>query len=281
MFERYTEHARRVIFFGRYEASQFGSDGIEPEHLLLALYRDDGALMNRFAPGSQVEVRRQIERERPPRPKVSTNADLPLSHSAKRVLAYGAEEAERLNHLHIGVEHLLLGLLRERSLASRILESLGVTVDGARQQIREPGVNSAPAALTPEEAATAREALRSLIAALPDDALLRTRQIIEDARVTTLPPFEMIAKMRQRMLERTGNTGFVGGRSGWLQEGQFSSSSMENGTMIFETRRIHKGHQIRLIERIRFSDDGKTLHYSQELHGPKGEHSWSKDFDIT
>jgi len=45
MFERYTEHARRVIFFGRYEASQFGSDAIEPEHLLLALYRDDTALM--------------------------------------------------------------------------------------------------------------------------------------------------------------------------------------------------------------------------------------------
>ena len=25
MFERYTEKARRTIFFGRYEASQFGS----------------------------------------------------------------------------------------------------------------------------------------------------------------------------------------------------------------------------------------------------------------
>ena len=280
MFERYTEHARRVIFFGRYEASQFGSDGIEPEHLLLALYRDDASLMNRFVPGSQVAVRQQIERENPPRPRVSTNADLPLSHPAKRVLAYGAEEAERMHHSHIGAEHLLLGLLREPSLAARILESMGVTLETAREQIKS-GVSSAPAPLTPEEAATAREALRSLIAALPDDALLRTRQIIEDSRVTTLPPSEMIAKMRQRMLERTGYTGFMGGRTGWLQEGQFSSSSMENGTLIFETRRIHKGHQIRMIERIRFSEDGKTLHYSQELHGPKGEHSWSKDFDIT
>ena len=51
--------------------------------------------------------------------------------------------------------------------------------------------------------------------------------------------------------------------------------------MVFETRRFHKGHQITLIEKLRVSDDGKTLHYSQELRGPKGEHHWSMDFDIT
>ena len=39
MFERYTEKARRVIFFARYEASQFGSPCIETEHLLLGLLR--------------------------------------------------------------------------------------------------------------------------------------------------------------------------------------------------------------------------------------------------
>src|SRR5215831_2928201 len=46
--------------------------------------------------------------------KVSTSVDLPLSLDCKRVLAYGAEEAERLNHQHIGTDHLLLGLLREK-----------------------------------------------------------------------------------------------------------------------------------------------------------------------
>ena len=43
MFERYTEKARRVIFFARYEASQFGSPYIESEHLLLGLIREDKA----------------------------------------------------------------------------------------------------------------------------------------------------------------------------------------------------------------------------------------------
>jgi len=42
MFERYTEKARRVIFFARYEASQFGSPVIDTEHILLGLVRVHG-----------------------------------------------------------------------------------------------------------------------------------------------------------------------------------------------------------------------------------------------
>lgn len=41
MFERYTQKARRVIFFARYEASQYGSLYIETEHLLLGLLDQD------------------------------------------------------------------------------------------------------------------------------------------------------------------------------------------------------------------------------------------------
>ena len=44
MFERYTEKARRTIFFARYEASQFGSPVIDTEHLLLGLLREDKSL---------------------------------------------------------------------------------------------------------------------------------------------------------------------------------------------------------------------------------------------
>ena len=48
MFEKYTEKARRVIFFARYEASQFGGCCIETEHLLLGLLREDKSLTHRF-----------------------------------------------------------------------------------------------------------------------------------------------------------------------------------------------------------------------------------------
>ncbi len=129
MFERYTEKARRVIFFARYEASQFGSPYIETEHLLLGLLREDKALTNRFlrSHASVESIRKQIEGHTTIREKVSTSVDLPLSNECKRVLAYAAEEAERLSHKHIGTEHLLLGLLREeKCFAAEILHERGL-----------------------------------------------------------------------------------------------------------------------------------------------------------
>src|SRR5260370_9375090 len=113
IFERYAETARAAIFAARYEASQFGSEHIEPEHLLLGVLRTDGPLAMRLlkAPEKIESIREQIEKQFSRREKVSTSVDLPLSLECKRVLAYGAEEAERFNHKHIPSEHLLLELL--------------------------------------------------------------------------------------------------------------------------------------------------------------------------
>jgi ATP-dependent Clp protease ATP-binding subunit ClpC len=151
MFERYTEKARRVIFFARYEASQFGSPYIETEHLLLGLLREDKALANRFlrSHAAVESIRKQIEAHTTMREKVSTSVDLPLSHECKRVLAYAAEEAERLNHKHIGTEHLLLGLLREeKCFAAEILHERGLRLSTSARRsgalsVGEDGVQPA------------------------------------------------------------------------------------------------------------------------------------------
>src|SRR5450756_568377 len=140
MFERYTEKARRVIFFARYEASQFGTPYIETEHLLLGLLREDKALANRFLPmpAAVESIRTQIERHTAPGESVSTSVDLPLSHECTRVLAYGAEEAQRLNHKHIGTEHLLLGILREeKCFAAQLLREQGLTLGSVRKQAQQ------------------------------------------------------------------------------------------------------------------------------------------------
>src|SRR4051794_40527517 len=115
MFERYTERARRVIFFARYEASNFGSPQIEIHHLLLGILREDHTLVNvLFAstnPG--YAIRKDIETRFPAGgEKISTSVDLPLGHDAKVALAYASEEAERLNHRSIDSVHLLLGIMR-------------------------------------------------------------------------------------------------------------------------------------------------------------------------
>ena len=147
MFERYTEKARRVIFFARYEASQFGSPFIETEHLLLGLLRDDTHLTHRVLPKVDLEAARQdvASRVKPGTKSIPTNVDLPLSERAKRALVYAAEEADRLNHRHIGTEHLLLGLLREKEFASaEFLSRSGTTLESVRKKIEALGHLTSP-----------------------------------------------------------------------------------------------------------------------------------------
>ena len=173
MFERYTEKARRVIFFARYEASQFGSPYIETEHLLLGLLREDKALANRFlrSQANIESIRKQIEAQTTVREKVSTSVDLPLSHECKKVLAFAAEEAERLSHKHIGTEHLLLGLLREeKCFAAEILHERGLRLTQVREEIARTTVEKAPAS-RPKESSLLAEFSRDLTQSAADGQL--------------------------------------------------------------------------------------------------------------
>ncbi len=139
MFERYTEKARRVIFFARYEASAFGASQIEAEHILLALLREDKTLRSRLSHlphGSAESIRMEIEGRRIIRERTSSHIDLPLSEEAKHVLAFAAEESDRLGDRHIGAEHLLLGLLREeKSIAAEILYERGLRLSDIRKEL--------------------------------------------------------------------------------------------------------------------------------------------------
>jgi hypothetical protein len=214
MFERYTEKARRTIFFARYEASQFGSPFIETEHLLMGLLREDKALANRYLPSNTAveSIRRQIEAHTEPGPQISTSADLPLSHECKRALAYGAEEAERLNHRHIGTEHLLLGLLREQtSFAAQLLAEQGLTLRSAREQVKP----SKPAVAEDGSAALARldrwladrEARGDIYAVKQKRVANRTTQFAiyavdqpkENDQGQDLPPAERLAQIQNRI----------------------------------------------------------------------------------
>jgi Clp amino terminal domain, pathogenicity island component len=122
MFERYTEKARRTIFFARYEASAFGSPFIETEHILLGLLREDKALLGRLLPDVNYEsIHREVTIHTKVRESIPTHMDLPLASECRRALKFAAEEAERLDHRHIGTDHLLLGLLREDHFASQLL----------------------------------------------------------------------------------------------------------------------------------------------------------------
>jgi ClpA/ClpB-like protein len=139
MFERYTEKARRVIFFARYEASQYGSPYIDAEHLLLGLLREDPALVKRFLGGVETKntIRTEIEQHISPRERISTSVEMPLTEDCKKVLRVAAQEADRLAQRHVGTEHLLLGLLQvEGSLAAQILQASGLKLATLREELQ-------------------------------------------------------------------------------------------------------------------------------------------------
>jgi len=159
MFERYTEKARRVIFFARYEASQFGSPTIDAEHLLLGLLREDKRAY-RWAPKAQPPqiVRQRIENWISRKPVISTAVDLPLSDASKNVLQRAKDEADRLNSKHIGTEHLFLALLQEPdSPTAKLLLELGGDVEKLRAECAsQPYDDASPSAFD-----QVRERLRS------------------------------------------------------------------------------------------------------------------------
>jgi hypothetical protein len=153
MYERYTERARRTIFFAKEEAVAAKSSYIEPEHLLLAIIRCCEPELNEFLKLNTFEETLRAELPKATdRAIYSENFPVPLSNQSKRVLAYAAEEAERLNSLGIRPGHLLLGILREReSFACGFLSAHGIDLTAARQVI---------ASLPPEPGGPTTESIR-------------------------------------------------------------------------------------------------------------------------
>ena len=184
MFERYTEKARRVIFFARFEASQYGSHYIETEHLLLGLLREDKALA-RFvfgSPHSIDPIRKEVESHITIGKRISTSVEVPLTDECARILKLAAEEADLLRHRHIGTEHLLLGmLLEEKCLAARILHARGVEL----QKLRKALAQSTPRVETTHDVATIEsveieEAVAELLVAWHMRDAMRFSSFFED-----------------------------------------------------------------------------------------------------
>jgi hypothetical protein len=152
MFERYTDKAKRVIFFARYEASELGSPVIESEFLLLGILREEPYAATRWL-GCGTDwiagLREEIARSFPAGKKIATSVDLPLSDEVQRILGYAVEEVERLAHQHIGVEHLFLGLLREpKSRAGQLLRSRGIQANTVRETMEKELTDHAFAGLS-------------------------------------------------------------------------------------------------------------------------------------
>jgi ATP-dependent Clp protease ATP-binding subunit ClpC len=192
MFEKYTEKARRVIFFARYEAGNFGSSEIDSEHLLLGIARECSELFQSLGLAPE-DIQCRIREHAPVGEKtIPTSADLPFSAAAIAALEAAAVASEQSGRRHIGPEHLLLGLLRqESSLAARILANAGVMFEGARQNLL----------LIPAESSAAYDWPKVTGRAVPDDGFRRAvSDALEEAsllfRMSAAPEHLLLGLMR-------------------------------------------------------------------------------------
>jgi hypothetical protein len=259
MFERYTERARRVIFFARYETSTFGSRTIETEHFLLGLLREETNLLQRLLerPDIHEEMRARIKARITAREKISTSIDLPLSDPCKRILKYSEEEAEKLGHHFIGTEHLLLGILREKGcLAAELLEEAGVSLDKARESIAKSSLPEGRSPTIQPSPFTGDLSLDALMVQLPEDRLRWLKVVVE--KLLRGEP-DSLTEERTSSIRRT-----------------------LDGSVLVETRQSIGRHQITVREQFQLSPDGKTLRYAHEVTGsrPEQRRTQSYEFDV-
>jgi ATP-dependent Clp protease ATP-binding subunit ClpC len=137
VFERFTDRARRVVVFAQDEARMLGHNHIGTEHLLLGTLREgDGKGAKALeALDVSLEAARRLVEEMVGRGQAAPVGHIPFTPRAKKVLENSLRESIALKHHHIGSEHILLGIIDSGGVASRVLETIGVSSTQIRDAV--------------------------------------------------------------------------------------------------------------------------------------------------
>jgi ATP-dependent Clp protease ATP-binding subunit ClpC len=137
MFERYTQQARRAIFFARFEAVHRRAEVISTVHLLLGLSWDGDSRAVLAVPLKDKLIDICALLGIPHRPCTEVpydrNIDLPLDRDSKKTLAYAAEEAEKDGQFWIDTDHLMRGILRFPNKTNAALEAVQLNLGTVRE----------------------------------------------------------------------------------------------------------------------------------------------------
>lgn len=156
MWQRFSERARKTVFFAQQEAQNYGEGYVSTEHILLGLIREDCTAVRVLSRMnvSQDAVRSHLTKAMPKSREAQQNS-MTLTPRAKRVIDLAYDEARNLNNNFIGTEHLMLGLLREgEGLAGKVLQKLGVELENARTEVRRTQQDNQPQSAGGDDLAT-------------------------------------------------------------------------------------------------------------------------------
>jgi heme-degrading monooxygenase HmoA len=205
MFERYSESARRSLFFSRYAVTELGGTTIEPEHLVLGVFRANPKAIVRFVRGAEAaaRLRERLEAVSTVPEKVATTVEIPFSADTKAALEQTPIEADRLKNRWILPEHLILCvMLKTDGAATRALREARVDPHAIRDSLRgrpdetadEPGAHSPPR--------VARQ-WRGVVKPGGADAYLMHLQHETVASLRRIPGFAHVAVLRREVEDGT------------------------------------------------------------------------------
>jgi hypothetical protein len=135
LFPRFTEAARRSLFFSRYEAVSLGRLEIAPAHMLLGVIRGAGTVTRAMFEGAGIslaDARAAVAAANPPRDEVVEPVQVPFQSSTKTLFTVAADEADRLGDQKIATVHIVLALLRDDGVAAAFLGRRGLDLDSVR-----------------------------------------------------------------------------------------------------------------------------------------------------
>ena len=144
-FEKFTERAKEVIGLAQNILMEYHHNQLDVEHILLALIRQPEGLTGHILERCQVNlqtIQNELEISLQKRPSVyfqpGTEAQIYITPRAKSVLDTAGEEAKRLKDSYVGVEHLLIAVVKEESgLSQRILRTHGIDVEKIYRALQE------------------------------------------------------------------------------------------------------------------------------------------------
>ena len=135
LFSRFTEAARRTLFFSRYEAVSLGRLEIAPEHVLLGVVRGAGPATRTMLETAGIalnDARAAVAAANASRDEVVEPVQVPFQSATKTLFILAGDEADRLGHQKIATVHIVLALLRNGGVAATVLTDRGMTLDRVR-----------------------------------------------------------------------------------------------------------------------------------------------------
>jgi len=137
-FDRFNDRAKRTLALAQDEAVRFNHNYIGPEHLLLGLVREGEGVAARVLNSLGIELsktRQAVEQVIGRGDSTTSPSEITLTPRTKKVIELAIDEARKLGHNDIGTEHLLLGLVRDESVACQILRDQGAPLEKIRLSV--------------------------------------------------------------------------------------------------------------------------------------------------